>query len=94
MRRWERRIGKAGYASVVDREQRARQRLIRERRRIEAGSRRCHKQLIEPRAAERAAGDLRAREFDHAIDAPVGRIAHDPPAAPFRVPQATVGVHG
>ena len=78
----------------VDGEQRSRQRLARERGGIEARPRRGHEQPVELVAAKRAAGDLRAGQFNNSIDAPLRRIAHDASAAPLRVPQAPVAVDG
>ena len=91
--RGERGIGETDDAGVDDK-QRARLRLASERRPVESGARGGDEQLIEPRAAECATGDLRAWQGDGAIDAPVGRVAHNPPAAPFGVPEAAVGVDG
>ena len=72
----------------------ARVRLAGERRRIETGPRRRDEQAVEPRSAERAASGPGAWQRDDAIDTAAGRVAHDPPAAPFGVSEASVGVHG
>ena len=66
----------------------------RERGGIEARPRRGHEQPVELVAAKRAAGDLRAGQFNNSIDAPVRRVAHDASAAPLRVPQAAVAIDG